>query len=561
MSKLPQLFKPWTWFSSKSRLETDRHNARRAIAGMPRKRKAEEDLVAAGRKKLKPTEKSAPKLVPIPATPEPGSRPKQRSPPVPYWSNFGFYMWLNNSGQLNRESGSSITHATSVADFKAQVQLHKEAAANPAPHGTVVVQSTASPHTNGRRAPDSARPLTSMPPPSRPLKQTPVSRREQRQSLAGEDGEGDIEDRTTASVAPSTTSRRRLPQPDGFDLEQARRHAAAVTLPQDSGVWALSEKQLFYHLALRGFEPLIPEHWMVDFKTLPLSLFANENTDPPLIEVLQGSEFRAQRALRDLIETGKIVRDKSLASPSMPMAKTVEKSIKGYFAWAFADGGFDTAHADYVPNYLIMTRRRGQTTAAAIAGLNTRLRKLAFRHRERLGILSSIEPSAGSSLHNDLRDSTTQVFDDSAVTELPVLVGVLIVSTILVVFTLNGYNSLGGNAKDEHDIDNSGLRFIAKFDFGNSAYDVWNAIAVAITAVHIREGMENNGFDKMAVVKVESGVNDDEDDNDGDEDVDLSPGRMIKTREAGKKAVNGEWFNRNEGNEGSTLVIDDDPDR
>ena len=527
---------------------------------MPRKRKAEEDLLDAGRKKLKSTEGDAPESVSIPVTPKPGPRPKRRSPPAPYLGKV--FLWLNQSGQFDRGTNSSITHATSIADFDTQAQLQREGAADPASCDTIVVQSSQSPHTNGRGARYSARPLTSMPPPARPLKRKPVSPSQRRQSQASEDDRHDVDNRSTASIAPSTASKRRLPQPDAFDLEQARRHAAAVVLPHDSGVWALSEKQLFYHLALRGFEPLIPENWMVDFKTLPLSLFANENTDPSLVEVLQGSEFRAKRALRDLIETGKNVRDKSMVGSPTPVAKTVEKSVKDYFAWAFADGNFDTTHSNYIQNYAIMTKKRGQTTAAAIAALNVRLSKLAARHRERLGILSSIESGAASSLPTDLKDSATQVFDDSAVTEPPALVGVLIVSTILVVFTLNSYNALGAHGTDEDDIDNSGLRFIAKFDFANPAYDVWNAIAVAITAVHIREQMDKKGFDKKVQIKAELAVHGEDA---GADDVNVSPGRMLKTKKAGKKAVNSGWFN-GEGYQGSTVVIadndgDDDPDR
>lgn len=218
---------------------------------------------------------------------------------------------------------------------------------------------------------------------------------------------------------------------------------------------------------------------MVDFKTLPLSLFANEHTDPPLIQVHHGTTFRAVRALRSLIETGKLVRDKSLAGPNFQAEKTIEKSVKNYFAWALSDSGFNLTDPQYIPTYTILTRKKGQPTTSAIELLNTRLRTLATRHRERLGIVSSIEPSP----HPSPPESATQVYDDTLSPSPPTLVGILIVSALVVVFTLNSYNS---QAEEADGLESTGLRFIAKFDFSEHAYDVWNAIAVAIVAGHIR---------------------------------------------------------------------------
>ena len=563
MSNLSKLLKPWTWFTSKQQ-KIDRHNARKAIAGT-RKRKREDDPLEAPRKRLRDEEGSIHDSGTNPHVIITGSR--WLSPQAKEWNSSGIYNWLMKTGPVQEGTNSSVAHATTIADFDAQAQLHNNATADPASRHAVIIEGPESPHTNGRGAEYSARPLTSMPPPARPLKKLPKTRRsahlvEYDEMDAAEDAENEADNRDAASVAPSTISKRGLPQPDEFDLEQARRHAAAVRLPHDSGIWALSEKQLFYHLSLRGFEPLIPENWMIDFQTLPLSLFANDNTDPPLIKVLNGTEFRAQRALRDLIETGKVVRDKSFAGPSANPAKTIEKHVKDYFTWALSDGSFDTLHDKYIPTYHIMTRRRGQTTADAIASLNSKLRKLATRHRDRLGILSSIESGTAASALSELHNKTTQLYDDSAVPEPPVLVGILIVAKFLVIFTLNGYNSLA--ASETEDINDSRLRFIAKFDFGDPAYDVWNAIAIAITVVHIREGMEMKGFEKLVGIKTEDGEA-------ASPGMNVSPGRMVAakgkrkstSKGKGKQAVNSGWFNGevDEHGEDEAVVIDSDPDR
>ncbi|GIJ86129.1 hypothetical protein Asppvi_005003 [Aspergillus pseudoviridinutans] len=75
-----------------------------------------------------------------------------------------------------------------------------------------------------------------------------------------------------------------------LSLERAKRWANAVNVPK--GLWSEVEKQLFYRIAMRGFEPLLPKQWHYDFSTLPNPLFAVSGEKPsPLINAIKGSEF------------------------------------------------------------------------------------------------------------------------------------------------------------------------------------------------------------------------------------------------------------------------------
>lgn len=391
MPSITRLFNPKNWFTTKIPeipvAEQDRRNGRRAIASVPRKRKADNDPLGPGRKRPR-LEQNHPQYYSVDQL-ESGEIAKKDDPSV--WTRFDIFDWLNSTWAGPRAQESSVAHASTIADFDAQTQL-KATANIPSSKEDVVIESPQSPATEveATQAPG----LIEMPPPPVPGRgyRTPVSQRQPRQIAVSHDSISELQlDReSTPPVPSSTVSKRSPPKLDGYNLEQAHRHAAATQLPEKSGVWAFSEKQL-YHLSLRGFEPLLPENWMVDFKTLPLTLFANDNTDPPLIQPISGTEFRAVRALRDLVDTGKIVRDKSLAGPNFHAEKTIEKSVKEYFNWALSDANFDILADDYVPIYSIFTRKKGQTTATAISALNTLLRKLATRHRKRLGIVFSIE--------------------------------------------------------------------------------------------------------------------------------------------------------------------------
>jgi len=78
-----------------------------------------------------------------------------------------------------------------------------------------------------------------------------------------------------------------------FSLERAKRWAAAVSLPEDA--WSEAEKELFFRLAMRGFEPLLPLHWQHDFSTLPNTMFSlPEDGSVPIIRAFKQSDFRGK---------------------------------------------------------------------------------------------------------------------------------------------------------------------------------------------------------------------------------------------------------------------------
>ncbi|GMF77851.1 unnamed protein product [Aspergillus oryzae] len=88
-----------------------------------------------------------------------------------------------------------------------------------------------------------------------------------------------------------------------LSVEKARRWADAIDIPE--GLYNEEEKDLFFRLAMRGFEPLIPEQWRSDFPTLPYTLFSDAEGDSrPVIHTFKSSktygEFMAQLHLNFL---------------------------------------------------------------------------------------------------------------------------------------------------------------------------------------------------------------------------------------------------------------------
>ncbi|KAK4941097.1 hypothetical protein LTR10_018897 [Elasticomyces elasticus] len=285
-------------------------------------------------------------------------------------------------------------------------------------------------------------------------------------------------------------------------MEERRRYVAAIQLPRNSGIWSQTERDLFFHLAYRGFEPLLPQNWMLDFGTLPISVFVHDDTsDLPLVQNVVDNQFRAARALRQLFEAGHDVRDRVYVSPGSHREKILEKTVKRYLKWALMDVGFrQSSKADYFPVHAVVTRRKGQTTLQTLENVAVKLQRLAERHQRARHIRPSIEIQTTDEVE---ADETRVIEDDDA---LPTLIGLVIISSVVAVVTLSPFSQPaaqssprirqtaspqtsdpGAQSTHKGDCSPDSLRIIAELDFSQKDQDVWNALGVAIVAMQIRK--------------------------------------------------------------------------
>lgn len=376
-----------------------------------------------------------------------------------------------------------------------------------------------------------------------------------------------------------------------YDPEDTLRYALAISAPKDTGSWSAAETVLFFRLAMRGFQPLLPENWMIDFKTLPVNLFADTSASaddeddvvkiPPFISNTYGPQFRAIRALRDLLGLGMRVRDRSISLQRLRPEPILQHAISQYLTWSFIDakikcqyqiGSGDQADGStrnssdtgnpkadakldaFLPVHVITSLLKGQTTSDAMDALIAKLHYLASRHRKPPNVHDNeIMPQAVLA-DNDLPDQ------QEIETQSPLLTGILICSSLVVVLTFNpnmpvhtevdtdtnvtahaipagpacaspdppppspipssgchvakrphsqeirqAFSGLveeesddlapnadadtNADADDDANTSPSRLRFIAQFDFSDRGKDVWNALAIAIVAVWIRNNM------------------------------------------------------------------------
>ncbi|KAK6381347.1 hypothetical protein LTS17_004404 [Exophiala oligosperma] len=309
-------------------------------------------------------------------------------------------------------------------------------------------------------------------------------------------------------------------------MEERRRYIASIQLPPNSGIWSQTEKDLFFHLAYRGFEPLLPQSWMLDFGTLPISVFAHENTTvAPLIHHIRDKQFRAARALRQLFEAGHEARDRSYVSPGAQREKMLERALKRYLYWALTDMGLrPKSDPNYIPVHTLTRRRRGRTTFQTLEHMAQKLQRLSERHHHARNVQPSIELHS-LSLADD--DNTRIMEDDDS---LPTLIGLVLISSVVAVVTLSPYvqskttqspsirqtvsppfsdrdAQTGPPLSSSEATDR--LRIVAEFDFSLKDQDVWNALGVAIVAMQIRkEALRANSsfvYDDMEMLGSEVG--------------------------------------------------------
>jgi hypothetical protein len=334
-----------------------------------------------------------------------------------------------------------------------------------------------------------------MPPPATPHSRSRVLVPKQRRAQTPDSYAGAPDDESVSYVSTAFT-RSRLDDIDKDVMDEARRYAAAATLPANSGIWSPAEQELFFHMAHRGFEALLPNSWMLDFETLPISIFVNENTtEPALIQNVRGNQFRASHALRKLLEAGNDVRDRSMLSPGSKRERILEDCVRRYLYWALSDVGLrPTSKKCRTPVHILSRRRKGISTLKTLEDVAKKLQRLSDQHQKSQNIRPSIETQV---IDYQGTDETRVAEEDE---DTPTLIGLVIISSLIVVVTLSPFVSSASASVDGQtgtEIGESGstnqhgsvtdrLRIIAELDFSQRDQDVWNALGVAIVAMQIR---------------------------------------------------------------------------
>ncbi|TQN67506.1 hypothetical protein CSHISOI_07937 [Colletotrichum shisoi] len=148
-----------------------------------------------------------------------------------------------------------------------------------------------------------------------------------------------------------------------------------------SDAWAEDELRLFKILYMRQYCPLLPSHWGMDFRGIPIPdiLFASSDAHPPLINSQSGTDFKATRALARLIDVTANVRGLCQTRQRHRARGFIERELQEYTKWAEQDGEY--GDVEYLPNLIIDMVDTTMTPQAIEEHMQLRLKAAAATHR------------------------------------------------------------------------------------------------------------------------------------------------------------------------------------
>ncbi|TEA21796.1 hypothetical protein C8034_v005436 [Colletotrichum sidae] len=309
--------------------------------------------------------------------------------------------------------------------------------------------------------------------------------------------------------------------------------------------WADDEVRLFKILYMRQYSPLLPSDWSMDFlgHPIPEILLASSVDNPPTINSRSDNNYKATKALKDLLTLTEKVRSTVQAGKRPEARLIIEKGLRDYSKWAEQDGGY--AHLDYLPNIIIDVVDTTLTPKEIEDHMQAQLRKAAVRQRghwaveqafkaaqdgNENGHQSVIDPEEAEPEDNRVvlvpdkypaptpqksplaqltaspqnPDADGSRKDESAnekvdkktttgkdVFRPPVVYGLFIVNTSVMVVTMD-------SAKEEPY-----LSYQVEVGFNKRGQAVWNALTIAIVVCLARDAMMEmkNGFEVAAVTQ------------------------------------------------------------
>ncbi|KAF2838940.1 hypothetical protein M501DRAFT_1004790 [Patellaria atrata CBS 101060] len=251
------------------------------------------------------------------------------------------------------------------------------------------------------------------------------------------------------------------------DEERRAREKKADALLEHG--WSADAIKVFKRIQNRGFEPLMPWDWEKDFEAIPLALFTKD-WNRAYIKPTFGTEFRACKALQNLVYLGPRVRDTIINHSSTRQPEDVlGKAIEDYIKWSHEDAKLNASNC--IPLLSVVTGSKDTSTKDLQNTLIDALEVTADRYREAFVIHSSVEDVS------TINEISSEIDAPEFTQPIPTLYGAIMTHTMM---GLLAYDSPGHGEAPQ-------LRTVGIFDWGKEDYDFWNALALAIFVVHCRD--------------------------------------------------------------------------
>ncbi|KAL8950620.1 MAG: hypothetical protein Q9222_003351 [Ikaeria aurantiellina] len=217
--------------------------------------------------------------------------------------------------------------------------------------------------------------------------------------------------------------------------------------------WSKDQVWTFNKLNKRGFEPLLPDTWNLDFVTVPKNVFTDDD-DKVLISAHEGNEYNACKALQSLFALGGRVRDRTACR--LNPEKTLRRELLAYYKWTIADAGL--SRIDHDPVLAIGTPAPHESVSSVMGRVTDQLHELGRQYRSTF--FDHADPTTGKPVFSR---------------ELPTIYGAVITYTVVTLVTYDAR------------FPGKQVQSMGTYDFSNPEQDVWHAFAIAIVFVKARD--------------------------------------------------------------------------
>ncbi|KAK5118237.1 hypothetical protein LTR85_008217 [Meristemomyces frigidus] len=299
--------------------------------------------------------------------------------------------------------------------------------------------------------------------------------------------EDDVEQDTTLVVSEEEYNRNSPPnRRKVIHIPEEHSNRGVSTEDLRAAGWSDDHIELVQHIAMRGFEPLLPSYYTMDYRYMPDTLFSRYNN--AIISSARGEHYKGIVALNKLLELGGRVRDRVLLDGRVTPEQQVRISLQLYTKWANADAGLDQNTA--IPILALEMQPADTDPRELQERVRRKMARLHARYEEVFRVRRSIETTPSSA-------STKLSYP------VPQLYAIIASHTFIALMAYRPELVAEGQ-----------IKLVSHFNMEDKNYDVWNALALAIIVCHARNMQMRIAEETGLGVKQQGGEVEPEDDPD-----------------------------------------------
>ncbi|KAI7161478.1 hypothetical protein KC349_g2760 [Hortaea werneckii] len=228
--------------------------------------------------------------------------------------------------------------------------------------------------------------------------------------------------------------------------------------------WSEEHIFLVQRIAMRGFEPLLPQYFYMDFRYLPDALFVqDDDKERAFISGVKGPTFHGIKALEKLFTLGGYVRDMTNFRCNTTPEMQFKRHLQDFIKWTDRDSGLDTKTT--IPPLTLVMQNSDTPISVLQESARRKMAKIHARYHAAFSAHQTIENSSPSS-----SSTSTKLHQP-----IPQIYALMASWTVI---ALVAY-------RPDLDEDQQ-VKVVSHHNFDEKDYDVWNSLALAIVLCHVR---------------------------------------------------------------------------